>query len=168
MSCQNAIAIFNEKNVKGKVYFHQCNNKKKGLIVEFDFTGFKPNAVHAIHIHEYGDMSSMCDSLGSHLNLTDNDHGSIFIDIKDSHTGDLINNIHADVNGNFKYKYFDPRISIRGDVSKSIIGCSVIIHFGIDDLGQGIGDKRKESLKTGNAGGRMLCSIIGKAKDGKL
>jgi Cu/Zn superoxide dismutase len=46
---------------------------------------------------------------------------------------------------------------------------SLIRHAeGVDDLGQGTGDKRKESLKTGNAGGRMLCAIIGKSKDGKL
>ena len=42
---------------------------------------------------------------------------------------------------------------------------SFVIHEGIDDLGRG---DNEESLKTGNAGGRMGCGIIGYAEDSKL
>jgi Cu-Zn family superoxide dismutase len=167
MSCKNAIAIFDDKNVKGNVHFHECY-ENEGIIVDFNLKGFKPNAIHAIHIHEFGDTTNGCESLGSHLNLTKNIHGSIEIDINKSHTGDLINNLKADRNGNFNFKYFDPRISISGNVFNSIIGCSVVIHEDQDDLGLGVGAKRKESLKSGNSGKRIACSVIGKAKDGKL
>jgi Cu-Zn family superoxide dismutase len=60
-----------------------------------------------------------------------------------------------------------------GDVTNSIIGKSVVIHDGVDDLGKGgLGPngevvdpkKRESSLKTGNAGGRMACAIIGMSK----
>ena len=101
MSCKNAIAILNEKNIKGTIKFHQCQGFDNCL-VNFDLKGFKSNAIHAIHIHEYGDLSEGCKSLGGHLNLKNKTHGNLS-DIKNSHTGDLINNIHADKYGNFKY-----------------------------------------------------------------
>jgi len=160
MSCKNAIAIFNEKNIKGEVKFHECRDTKD-VIVFFNLKGFKPNAIHAIHIHEYGDLSDGCTSLGAHLNLKNKNHGNLG-DINNSHTGDLINNIHADSKGYFKYSYIDPRLTITGNINNSIIGCSVVIHDGIDDLGLG---GNAESLKTGNAGARLACSVIGKSKD---
>jgi len=163
MSCKNAIAILNEKNIKGEVRFHQCKDENNALVF-FNLTGFKPNAIHAIHIHEYGDLSNGCTSLGAHLNLKDKNHGNLG-DITNSHTGDLINNIHADSKGNFKYSYVDPRLQIFGNIKKSIIGCSIVIHKDMDDLGLG---GNAESLKTGNAGERIACSIIGKSKDGPL
>lgn len=65
-----------------------------------------------------------------------------------SHAGDLLNNITVDKQGSFIYIYTDSRLQIRGDISQSIIGRSIVIHDGIDDLGLG---GNSESLKTGNA-----------------
>ena len=163
MNCLNFIATFNEK-IKGFVKFHQCSIDKEVLVL-FNLYGFKPNTSHAIHIHEYGNMTNGCESLGGHLNLTNNDHGSIDININDSHTGDLINNLKSDVNGRFKFIYTDPRLQLFGNVKNSIIGTSIVIHSGIDDLGLG---NNKESKINGNAGGRIACSIIGKDKNGNL
>jgi len=167
MTCLNAIALFNNIYVNGTVEFHQ-NYRDRGTYVDINLSNLTPGDIHAIHIHEYGDERQGCESLGGHWNPKKTTHGSIFYNMP-SHAGDMINNIMSDKYGGFKYKYYDPRISLKGDVTNSIIGRSVVIHFGEDDLGLGgitpyDSKVRAESLKTGNAGGRMACAIIGQAK----
>lgn len=162
MSCINAIAVFNEKNVKGTVKFHQCANNQ-GTKVYIDLYDLPPNIKRAIHVHEYGDERQGCKSLGGHWNPFLQTHGSIHFDMP-RHAGDLINNIEPDINGKYKFNYHDPLINLIGDIDASIIGRSVVIHHGVDDLGLG---NNPESLKTGNAGERMACAIIGRAKNGQ-
>jgi len=177
MNCLNAIALFEcscaghtgDAYVQGVVEFHQCSGET-GTWVDIKLRNLKPNKTHAIHIHEFGDEREGCVSLGAHWNPTGSTHGSIRRQMP-SHAGDMINNIHSDEHGRFNYNYYDPRITLAGDVNESIIGRSVVIHFGQDDLGLGgihppDAKVRAESLKTGNAGRRMACAIIGRAKDG--
>lgn len=154
--CINAIALFNG-NVQGVVKFHQCSGEI-GSHIYFHLSGLIPNKEMACHIHEYGDESQGCQSLGGHWNPHNNEHGSMFIDIHNSHAGDLTNNIQSDSSGQVHFSYKDPRVQLRGDIQQSIIGRSVVIHDGIDDLGQG---GNTESKKTGNAGERIACAIIG-------
>jgi superoxide dismutase, Cu-Zn family len=168
--CTNAIAIFDNIDVKGSIKFHQCEKEYK-TIVTFDLYGMHPNKMRACHIHEYGDESQGCKSLGSHWNPYGNNHSYTCLSIGKnkpnkcspyrSHAGDLLNNITVNRQGSFSYSYTDSRLQIRGDISQSIIGRSIVIHDGIDDLGLG---GNPESLKTGNAGGRMACAIIGHSK----
>jgi Cu-Zn family superoxide dismutase len=155
--CTNAIAYFEDKNVKGSVQFHQCKGKNE-TIISFDLNDMIPNKTMACHIHEYGDKSDGCTTLGAHWNPKNKEHGSIYIDIDESHAGDLINNIKSDRYGKFNYQYIDPRVQLIGNVKMSVLGRSVVIHDGIDDLGQGMDPTSKT---TGNAGGRMACAIIG-------
>jgi len=167
--CSNAIALFNTKYIKGDIRFHQCD-KTKGTLVMFNLYGMTPGKIRACHIHEYGDESDGCKTLGAHWNPENTNHGYINLSIPsskrpkhrvESHAGELLNNIKADKHGNFKVRYIDHRLNLRGNVNNSIFGRSVVIHNGIDDLGLG-GDA--ESLKTGNAGGRIACAIIGHCK----
>lgn len=164
----SGIAFFNEQNgPKGYIKFFQSET---GVIVIFNIYNLKPNKLYGCHIHEYGDISSGCKSLGSHWNPKNQHHGYICLSISkyiqpkscslQSHAGDLLNNIKADKNGKFRYSYLDTRLNMIGDVSNSIIGRSVVIHKGVDDLGLGDDD---ESLKTGNAGTRLACAIIGQS-----
>ena len=37
----------------------------------------------------------------------------------------------------------------------------IIVHDKPDDLGKGVGDLKEESEKTGNAGARIACAVIG-------
>jgi Cu-Zn family superoxide dismutase len=72
------------------------------------------------------------------------------------HVGDL-GNIETDSLGNAKYTFYDDHIKLSG-IKSNIIGRGLIIHEDPDDCGQGL---KPESLKTGNAGKRIACAVIG-------
>lgn len=143
------------RGLRGLVQFEEDSERGRGLIVTLDFSGFQPSRTHAIHIHEYGDTTEGCKSLGGHWNPKNATHGSYLHPEQPRHVGDLINNIIIDQQGEFHYRYYDPYLRLRG--KNSIYGRSVVVHEGEDDLGQG---KNKESKKSGSAGSRMLCGII--------
>lgn len=155
----NAICVLKSDTVNGYVYFHQCTIYDR-VRVKFHLRG-PPLQTHAIHIHEYGDMRKGCDSLGTHYNPYQTTHGSMFYEMP-RHAGDLINNINFDQYGNFNYEYEDRLINLFPSSSiDHILGRSIVIHEKEDDLGLGTGLQREESLKTGNAGKRICCGIIG-------
>lgn len=156
-NCIDAVCVLEKNEMKGVVLFHQCRGNRY-TIVDIRFSNMKPNSTHAIHIHEKGDLRNGCESLGGHWNPENTTHGSIKVPSRPRHAGDLINNITTDKNGNFHYRYKDPLIRLNG--TKSIIGRSVVVHRGKDDLGLG---GNKESLATGNAGSRLMCGVIGLA-----
>lgn len=148
----NAIAVVKSPQVNGTIRFHQCE-KHVTCVVTIDMKS-SPNAIHAIHIHEWGDLTDGCKSLGGHYNPLHKAHGSIFNIGQERHAGDLINNMYFDGTGRYYMQYDDPQIHVP-----SIYGRSVVIHSGKDDIGLG-GDA--ESLKTGNAGSRLTCALIGR------
>lgn len=153
MNCKEAIACFNGP-IGGTVLFHQCDYQKNVTVV-FDIKG-PPNKEYACHIHTYGDLREGCKSLGSHWNPYNTVHGYTFDTTRPSHAGDLVGNIITDDLGRYKFMYTDTKITLDGPLS--IVGRSIVIHDGIDDLGLG---GNEESLKTGNAGGRLDYAIIG-------
>lgn len=65
-------------------------------------------------------------------------------------------NIKTDANGIAKGSKTDRLLTLFGE--NSILGRSVVVHGGTDDLGKG---GHVDSLKTGNAGGRPACGVIG-------
>jgi Cu-Zn family superoxide dismutase len=79
--------------------------------------------------------------------------------MKKRHVGDL-GNIVTNTKGEAKYSFFDDIIKLRGNKC-NIIGRGLIIHEDEDDCGQG---GNEESLKTGNAGKRIACAVIGYSK----
>jgi Cu-Zn family superoxide dismutase len=152
-----AICILKDKDVdKGFVLFSKCC-KKHPVKVEFHLKNFGKNSIHAIHIHEFGDTSDGCKSLGKHYNPYNTTHGTMLIKNMERHAGDLINNFTTDNNGQFNYFYYDKLLSSI----ESILGRSVVIHKDKDDLG--LGDN-EESLISGNAGERIVCGVIGLKK----
>lgn len=153
MSQIKAIAVINSKNCKGVI-----NIKEWSLGVEFNvnLTGLKPGK-HGFHIHEAGNLEEGCDSCCAHFNPLHKQHGGTWkMDGKNRHLGDL-GNIVADKNGNCKTIIYDKYLQLRG-YKFNIIGRSVVIHENEDDLGRG---DNEESLKTGNAGARIGCGVIG-------
>jgi Cu-Zn family superoxide dismutase len=151
-----AIAVF-QGTVKGSVHFIEENGVVK---IELNLTGLKKNGYHGFHVHEYGDLSDGCNSACAHFNPYKKTHGCP--GMSQRHVGDL-GNIVTDQNGDAKYTFYDNMIKLRGTKS-NIIGRMVIIHADPDDCGQGVGPLRAESLKTGNAGKRIACAVIGHCK----
>ena len=157
----HAVAVLhnNTDKVEGTVYFKQSVNAKgkKGPVgIRYVITGLK-NGAHGFHIHEYGDLTDRCEKACAHFNPNEDTHGGLRS--KSRHLGDL---------GNISSKgekaigrIVSDSISLESGDWNSIIGRSVIIHEDKDDLGKG---GNMESLKTGNAGRRLACGVIGLAK----
>ena len=98
-------------------------------------------------------MLKGCATAGPHFNPFGKTHGGP--DSKIRHVGDL-GNVKSDDDGNGKYEIHDHQVSLFG--ANSVIGRSCVLHRMTDDLGQG---GNEESLKTGNAGARIACGVIG-------
>ena len=137
-------------NVKGIVNFKQHENK---LIIEYNIKNLS-DGKHGFHIHKCGDITKGCSSGCEHFNPYNNVHGSL--ENNNSHAGDLGNIIS--INGLSKGILITEKISINPCSKNSIIGRMIIVHKNEDDLGLG---NNSESLKTGNAGKRLSCGIIG-------
>lgn len=151
-----AIAFFNDEKIKGVVNFSEDLNANK-IKIDVNITGLSPNSLHGFHIHEAGDLSDKCTSMCSHFNPYGKTHGCP--GMKERHVGDL-GNLHTNKKGQANYTFYDDCIKLRG-VKCNIIGRGLIIHADEDDCGKG-GDE--ESLKTGNAGKRIACAVIGYSK----
>lgn len=148
-----AVAVLDNGPVTGTVRFVEEGSKVK---ISVDLKGLVPNKKHGFHVHEYGDLTEGCQSACAHFNPFKKTHGGP--DSKERHVGDL-GNVRADKNGKAKYSFYDSMIKLRGKCN--IIGRSIVVHADTDDLGLG---GNAESLKTGNAGKRLSCAVIGHAK----
>lgn len=141
-----------DKNVLGIVHFEQAAESDPTTI-SWEITGNAPSALRGFHIHTFGDNTNGCTSAGPHFNPFGKTHGAPEDDVR--HVGDL-GNISTDADGVAKGLKKDPIVKLIGP--NSVLGRSVVVHDGTDDLGKG---GHADSLKTGNAGGRPACGVIG-------
>jgi superoxide dismutase, Cu-Zn family len=151
-----AIAVFND-TIKGTVKFTEDLNNNV-ISIDLNLIGLKPNSFHGFHVHEAGDLSDKCTSMCAHFNPYGKTHGCP--GMSERHVGDL-GNIKTNTKGEAKYTFYDNVIKLRGTKS-NIIGRGLIIHEDEDDCGKGC---NTESLKTGNAGKRIACAVIGYSKE---
>jgi Cu-Zn family superoxide dismutase len=182
----NGIAILGNN---GYILFNQINKSQLEMI--FHLHNFDEDSTHAIHIHEFGDTSDGCTSLGGHYNPDNKNHGRL--GSQQRHKGDLFNNFTTDENGFFHKKFVENNIHLS-----DLFGRSIVIHYLQDDYGsqtidsipyKDLSDKiliklcqergyknlrskqeridklNSESLITGNAGKRLVCGIIARRKN---
>lgn len=133
-----------DSETAGKVTFTKVDG---GIKIEAKITGLAPGK-HGFHVHEFGDCSMMDGTCaGGHFNPDGKPHGGP--DSAERHVGDF-GNLEANEDGVATYSRVDKLISFSGP--HSIIGRSIIVHAGADDL---------KSQPTGDAGGRVGCGVIG-------
>ena len=137
--------------VNGVVRLMQKSGHK--VQIQATFKGLAPG-MHGFHIHEFGNLTNGCVTAGPHYNPAGLTHGGPTDEVR--HVGDL-GNIEADADGNALYTLEDHLIQIYGDVN-NVIGRAFVVHLKEDDLGRG---NDEESKKTGNAGARQACGVIG-------
>ncbi len=116
-----------ELGIKGLVKFEEEGDKTK---IMTEISGLKTGK-HGFHVHEFGNLSNACHTAGAHYNPFGKTHGGPCDE--ERHVGDL-GNIEADNNGNAKFEIIDSLIKLTGQYS--IIGRSIIVHEGEDDLGK--------------------------------
>lgn len=154
---KSAVAILSgdEEKIRGVVRFSTAADDKTahGCVVDGVIDGLAPGS-HGLHIHECGDISNGCESLGKHFNPRNVRHGSPDNAIDQRHAGDL-GNVEADQSGRAKFRFIDKVISV-GD----IIGRSIVVTEKADDFGCGNND---QSLIDGNSGARLACGIIARS-----
>jgi Cu-Zn family superoxide dismutase len=156
-----AVAVLKGQNgLEGVIHLEQDVSTETNRVVNVHLTGqingLRPAGPHGFHVHEFGDLTNGCTSAGPHWNPSSQTHG----DRSDSerHAGDL-GNVVADETGKAVIDIQDSTLTLSGP--NSAIGRAVVIHEKADDLGRGAGP---DSKKTGSAGGRLACGIIGWAQ----
>lgn len=123
------------------------------VTIRGDVSGLAANQRHAIHIHEFGDVSSADGTAaGSHYNPEGHDHG--LPESAKRHAGDF-GNLQADGGGRASLSLSVDNITLAG-AKNPVIGRAIIVHADEDDGGQPVG----------NAGSRIAQCVIGIANAG--
>lgn len=130
---------------KGVVTFESLESGQ--VRVAARVSGLTPEAKHAMHIHEFGDISSPDgSSAGDHFNPEGKAHG--LPDSEERHPGDF-GNLEADAEGNANLVLTVAGLTLAEGMS-SIIGRAVIVHAGED----------KGTQPSGDAGDRIAQGVI--------
>jgi len=138
------------KGVQGVIRFTQID--KDRCVIDGTVDGLTPG-FHGLAIHETGDTSEGCSNrLGGHYNPRGARHGSP--EVADRHVGDL-GNVEAGSDGRAIFRLTDKVVKVW-----DVIGRSVVVASGKDDLGQG---NSAASLVDGNCGQGVACGIIARS-----
>ncbi|XP_053625900.1 superoxide dismutase [Cu-Zn]-like [Plodia interpunctella] len=148
-----AVAVLCGDNIKGNITFTELEDGK--IRVQGTIIGM-PAGSYGFHVHEKGDLSGGCISAGSHFNPEHQLHGHPEDAVR--HVGDL-GNVVFDSNNVCNIDFVDSLLALQGP--HNIIGRSVVLHEKADDYGR---SDHPDSRKTGNAGGRAACGVIGIAE----
>jgi Cu-Zn family superoxide dismutase len=152
-NAMKGVAVFKDGPIQGEVVMMDC---KQGVLLKAKFTKLPPGP-HGFHIHKAGDLRGEgCMGLCEHYDIGHHVHGAGPTSKRERHTGDLGNIALSAKKSSVRKSYY-----IKGPNVLDLLGRSIIVHEGEDDLGQGGHD---DSKTTGHSGKRMGCAIIGRAK----
>jgi superoxide dismutase, Cu-Zn family len=132
-------------SAKGTVTFTDVGDGKVKVVA--DIEGLKPNSKHGFHIHEGSEVGPDGMKAGGHFNPGKHQHGGPMAG--EHHAGDL-GNLEADASGKAHLEITLDDVTIGGAES-NIVGRTVIVHAGQDDL---------KTQPTGNSGGRIGGGVI--------
>ena len=122
-----------------------------GVLLQLSLKGV-PAGEHAFHIHAVGKCEPPgFESAGGHFNPGNAHHGMMS---GPGHAGDMPN-LHAPASGALDLEVLNNAITLDKDKPNSVLhpgGTAIIIHAGKDDY---------LSDPAGNAGGRIICGVIG-------
>lgn len=126
-----------------------------GVLVSTDLKGL-PEGDHGFHFHQKGlcDTAEKFNTSGGHFAGGDHEHG--YMVMKGPHGGDMPNQ-HIGPDGILKTQILNTGVTLSPG-PKSLFdadGTALVIHAGVDDY---------TSQPAGNAGGRIACGVISKAK----
>ncbi|KAL7289891.1 hypothetical protein TKK_0016282 [Trichogramma kaykai] len=138
------------ENIKGVVRFVQT---KEGCLVDGTIDGLSTGP-HGLHVHECGDISKGCESVGDHFNPNNTQHGGPNDLPSNRHVGDL-GNINADNDGRATFRLVDKLLNVH-----DIIGRSLVVTEKADNLGRG---DTISSKIDGDSGKRLACGIIARS-----
>lgn len=153
MARMRAVASF-QRRFMGHVLFEQNSPRHPMKItVRIRSKRMRLQGLHGFHVHTKGDLRAVdCSKCGGHWNPRSLRHGGLRDN--ESHAGDLGN--LAFHNSEASLTITTSKLTLFGE--ESIVGRSVVVHRDADDEGKGGDD---ESLRTGNAGPRLECAVIG-------
>ena len=143
--------------VSGTLNFYQAT-EASDLIVSGPIVGLS-DGDHGFHVHELADLTKGCTGAGGHYNPKKVNHGAPGSLDTARHVGDF-GNIKAVGLQTTQLLYTDKIAKMSG--TETIIGRSIVIHAGRDDLGAGTGVNLAGSQASGNAGAREACCVITK------
>lgn len=138
-----------ESGVKGTILFEQFENGQLwiGAYVTRLSTGS-----HGMHVHTNA-IEGECASAGEVFNPSGKDHGSWDSYVRKA--GSLQSLVSTSEYEETELEYMDPVASLFGE--DSILGRSIVIHTGADDLGLADDDGSKAN---GNSGDPLACCTI--------
>ena len=117
------------RKVQGIVRFVQLDEAT--CLIDGTLDGLTPGQEHGLAVHECGDLSQGCGSVGLHFNPRKVRHGSPDDPEEERHAGDL-GNVLADANGRAQFRFSDNVLKVW-----DVIGRSVVVAEGPDDFGRG-------------------------------
>ncbi|XP_073331002.1 copper chaperone for superoxide dismutase [Pagrus major] len=135
--------------IQGVVRFLQLSEGR--CLIDGTIDGLEPGK-HGLHVHTLGDLTLDCLSCGEHYNPFGRHHGGP--GDSERHVGDL-GNVVAGPDGRTSFRLEDSQLKVW-----DVIGRSLVVDAGEDDLGRG---GHPLSKQTGNSGERLACGIIARS-----